>query len=119
MKIEVHNSCTDFKSYRAERVKSLFNAESGANFDLTAELPLEGLEWSLGRHRIGVEFARWQAWQALVAREGPEPVFSPALPFRRRRDAKDLVVGLEQHPERRLTEGALSAEVDFHAGGPM
>ena len=34
MKIEVHNRCSDFNSYRAARVKSLFNAESGCNFDL-------------------------------------------------------------------------------------
>lgn len=29
MRIEVHNRCSDFKSYRAARVKSLFNAEAG------------------------------------------------------------------------------------------
>ena len=39
MKVEVHNRCDDFTSYRAARVKSLFNAESGANFDLIAEIP--------------------------------------------------------------------------------
>lgn len=48
MKIEVHNSCSDFDSYRAARVKSLFNAESGANFDLTADLPVDDAGWSLG-----------------------------------------------------------------------
>lgn len=48
MKIEVHNRCSDFNSYRAARVKSLFNAESGANFDLVAELPIEDGEWKIG-----------------------------------------------------------------------
>jgi len=48
MKIEVHNSCNDFNSYRAARVKSLFNAESGANFDLSAELPVDDSGWSIG-----------------------------------------------------------------------
>lgn len=48
MKIEVHNNCDDFKSYRAARVKSLFNAESGANFDLTAELPIDDDGWKIG-----------------------------------------------------------------------
>lgn len=48
MKIEVHNFCTDFNSYRAARVKSLFNAESGANFDLIAELPIDDAEWKIG-----------------------------------------------------------------------
>lgn len=48
MKIDVHNSCNDFNSYRAARVKSLFNAESGANFDLSAELPVDDNGWSIG-----------------------------------------------------------------------
>lgn len=48
MKIEVHNRCSDFNSYRAARVKSLFNAESGCNFDLAADLPLENRDWQIG-----------------------------------------------------------------------
>jgi len=48
MKIEVHNSCEDFKSYRAACVKSLFNAESGANFDFSAELPIDDTGWKIG-----------------------------------------------------------------------
>lgn len=48
MKVEVHNSCTDFNSYRAARVKSLFNAESGANFDLVADLPIDDADWKIG-----------------------------------------------------------------------
>ena len=46
--INVHNRCSDFNSYRASRVKSLFNAESGCNFDLTAELPADDLNWRIG-----------------------------------------------------------------------
>jgi ABC-type oligopeptide transport system ATPase subunit len=46
--VRVRNSCDDFNSYRAARVKSLFNAESGANFDLDAEIPVEGTEWNIG-----------------------------------------------------------------------
>lgn len=48
MKIQVRNSVTDFNSYRAARVKSLFNCESGANFSLDADLPLESDDWSIG-----------------------------------------------------------------------
>ena len=48
MKIQVRNRCSDFTSYRAARVKSLFNAEDGCNFHLDAELPLEGTDWKLG-----------------------------------------------------------------------
>ena len=48
MKIEIRHRCTDFVSYRAARVKSLFNVESGANFNLEAELPIEDDGWKLG-----------------------------------------------------------------------
>jgi GNAT superfamily N-acetyltransferase len=48
MRIEVRNRCSDYDSYRAARVKSLFNADTGANFDLTAELPIEDGDWKIG-----------------------------------------------------------------------
>lgn len=48
MRIEVINSCSDFDSYRAARVKSLFNIEEANRFALTADLPIEDLEWSVG-----------------------------------------------------------------------
>ena len=48
MIISVHNRCSDFSSYRAARVKSLFNAESGCNFDLEAELPADDPTWKIG-----------------------------------------------------------------------
>lgn len=47
-KIEVHNRVNDFNSYRAARVKSLFNAENGCNFDLAIEgVDLSG-DWNIG-----------------------------------------------------------------------
>ncbi|MDY0136365.1 MAG: hypothetical protein RBS36_04260 [Thiomicrospira sp.] len=46
-KIKVERSCEDYKSYRAERVKSLFNAETGANFTIEAEMDLD-FNWNLG-----------------------------------------------------------------------
>ena len=48
MKIEVNNKCSEFNSYRAARVKSLFNCESGANFSLIADLPIEYNDWKIG-----------------------------------------------------------------------
>lgn len=48
MKIAVHNRCSDFTSYRAARVKSLFNVDSGCNFDLEAELQIDDQDWRLG-----------------------------------------------------------------------
>ena len=47
MKFQVRNVCSDFNSYRAARVKSLFNAETGCNFDLDADIDLDG-DWRLG-----------------------------------------------------------------------
>lgn len=48
MKIPIRNRCSDFDSYRAARVKSLFNCESGCNFSLDAEIPIEEPGWKLG-----------------------------------------------------------------------
>ena len=48
MNIQVRNRCSDFTSYRASRVKSLFNAESGCNFSLNADLPIDDAAWKVG-----------------------------------------------------------------------
>jgi len=48
MKISVRHKCSDFNSYRAARCKSLFNVETGCNFDLDVEIPVEDGDWSLG-----------------------------------------------------------------------
>ena len=48
VKIEVHNRVSDFNSYRSARVKSLFNAENGCNFDLVIDnVDLSG-DWNIG-----------------------------------------------------------------------
>lgn len=47
MKIKVRNRCSDFDSYRAARVKSLFNCESGADFSIDATLPDDD-KWQIG-----------------------------------------------------------------------
>lgn len=48
MKIQVRNKTADYNTYRAARVKSLFNAERGDTFSLDADLPLEGTDWQIG-----------------------------------------------------------------------
>jgi energy-coupling factor transporter ATP-binding protein EcfA2 len=70
MKIAVNHRCTDFDSYRAARVKSLFNVESGANFHLAADIDIEPHPWQIGvvvgpsgsgKTSIGKHFApTWQ-----------------------------------------------------------
>jgi ABC-type iron transport system FetAB ATPase subunit/GNAT superfamily N-acetyltransferase len=48
MKLAVHNRCSDFKGYRASLVKSLFNAETGCDFSVEAELPIDDQDWKVG-----------------------------------------------------------------------
>jgi hypothetical protein len=48
MRVDVHHQCADATSYRAARVKSLFNVEDGSSFDLEADLPIDGLDWKIG-----------------------------------------------------------------------
>lgn len=48
MKIQVSHRCSDFDSYRAARVKSLFNVASGCDVDIAAELPIEDQPWKIG-----------------------------------------------------------------------
>lgn len=38
MKVAVQHRCDDFSSYRAARVKSLFNVDTGANFQLSTRV---------------------------------------------------------------------------------
>lgn len=58
MKIEVNHHCSDFNSYRAARVKSLFNAENGCDWSHTAELPIENMDWQIGLI-VGASAIRW------------------------------------------------------------
>ncbi len=48
MKLAIRNRCSDFSSYRAARVKSLFNVDSGANFSLDADLDIDDDGWKIG-----------------------------------------------------------------------
>lgn len=48
MKVAVHHHCKDFTTYRSARVKSLFNCESGAEFHLEADLPIDDGGWKIG-----------------------------------------------------------------------
>ena len=48
MKIDIQHRCADFNSYRAARVKSVFNADDGTTFTLAVDLPIEDTSWSLG-----------------------------------------------------------------------
>jgi GNAT superfamily N-acetyltransferase len=80
MNIEIHHRCSDFTSYRAARVKSLFNAESGCNFDLQADLPIDDSAW-----RIGLVVGSSGSGKSSIGRKifGPASVYAPAWPDRK------------------------------------
>lgn len=48
MKIKVNHKSRNFRSFRAEKVKSLFNAEYGYRWSHEAELPVEEENWQIG-----------------------------------------------------------------------
>lgn len=48
MRLTIRHRCPDFHSYRATRLKSLFNVESGCDVDIHADLPLEEFPWQIG-----------------------------------------------------------------------
>jgi len=48
MIIKVRNRTEDYNGYRAARVKSLFNAERGNEFNLDANIDIDGLDWQIG-----------------------------------------------------------------------
>jgi len=77
MKLAIHHRCDDFSSYRAARVKSLFNVETGANFTLEAELDIESAPW-----QIGVIVGPSGSGKTSLGRSlwGAEAVYAPAWP---------------------------------------
>ncbi|MBI9064887.1 MAG: hypothetical protein JEZ14_23070 [Marinilabiliaceae bacterium] len=48
MKINIKHTGRNFDSYRANKVKSLFNAENGHEWEHIAEIPAEGNDWQIG-----------------------------------------------------------------------
>lgn len=77
MKIAIRNRCSDFNSYRAARVKSLFNADSGCNFDLDADLAIDDGDW-----RIGVVVGPSGSGKTSIGREmfGADAFWNPCWP---------------------------------------
>lgn len=77
MKLTINHSCDDFNSYRAARVKSLFNVTSGANFSLEAEIDIESVPW-----KIGVIVGPSGSGKTSMGRAlwGPGAVYAPRWP---------------------------------------
>ena len=71
MKIEIAHRCSDFDSYRAARVKSLFNAENGCNWNKEVDLPIEGMDWKIGL----IVGASGSGKTSVGSRIFPEPIY--------------------------------------------
>lgn len=101
MKISVDHRCTDFDSYRAARVKSLFNCESGANFRLDADLPIDDGDW-----RIGVVVGPSGSGKTSIGNQvfGPRALWRPRWP----KDAP-IIDAIAQDAEFDQAPAALSA----------
>lgn len=48
MKVSINHKSKNFNSFRAAKVKSLFNVEYGHQWSHEAELPIEGEDWKIG-----------------------------------------------------------------------
>ena len=48
MKVHIEHRCVDSNSYRAARVKSLFNVDQGNEVVIDADLPIEDMSWQIG-----------------------------------------------------------------------
>jgi len=48
MIVQVRNRTEDYNSYRSARVKSLFNAERGNEFNLDANIDIDDMDWQIG-----------------------------------------------------------------------
>ena len=46
--ISVDKECANFTTYRAERVKSLFNAEYGHKFSISVDTDIDEFDWKIG-----------------------------------------------------------------------
>ncbi len=84
MIVNIHHTCTDFDSYRAERVKSLFNVETGADVKITADLPIESEHWQdesgQGDWQLGVIVGRSGTGKTSIGKQiwADTPIYNPA-----------------------------------------
>lgn len=98
MKIDIAHRCSDFDSYRAARVKSLFNVDRGCNVQITADLPLEERPW-----RLGVVVGPSGSGKTSIGR-AIGPLYTPAWPANR-----PIIDAIDPRGSFDAVTGALSA----------
>jgi GNAT superfamily N-acetyltransferase len=91
MIVEVRNSTKDFDSYRANRTKSLYNVDSGADFFRDFELPELSGDWTIGvvvgpsgsgKSSIGraLEAEGWEVWDGRHEWPTDRPIIDAITP---------------------------------------
>lgn len=100
--IAVRNKCSDYTSYRAARVKSLFNAESGCDFSLDAELPIDDGDWKLGLIVGPSGSGKTSIGKAIFG--GPEAIYDPPWP-----DDAPIVDAIAPNGDFNAVTGALAS----------
>lgn len=127
MRIEVAHRCSDFDTYRAARVKSLFNVETGCNFARSFDLPI-AQPWKIGvvvgpsgsgKSSVGARFfdgvpihdlrAGWPEGSPIIDAIAPGKSFDDAT-------AALSAVGLGDVPAWLRPFGVLSNGEQFRAG---
>ena len=79
MIINIHHTCTDFDSYRAERGQIAFNVETGADVKITADLPIESEHWQDKDWQLGVIVGRSGTGKTSTGKQIWEgtPIYNP------------------------------------------
>lgn len=101
MKLTIRHQCADFDTYRAARVKSLFNCEDAANFSLDVELPIDQQPWRLGVI-VGPSGSGKTSLGAQVF--GPDACYRPTWPA-----AKPIIDAIAPHGDFDAVTAALAA----------
>lgn len=127
MKVSLQHRCSDFDSYRAARVKSMFNAETGCNWEKDIDIDLPE-DWGLGlivgqsgsgkttlgkaffgEDKIYNPYANWDNSKPIVDCINPEGKFNTVT-------GALAGVGLGDVPSWLRPFGALSNGQQFRAG---
>ncbi|MGH8759128.1 MAG: hypothetical protein ACREVW_06390 [Burkholderiales bacterium] len=104
MKIAVHHTCRDFQSYRAARVRSLFNVDDASNFQLEADLPIDRADWPEG-WQIGVIVGPSGTGKTSMGRKVFDgPIYAPSWPAN-----KPIIDAIEPKGDFNAVTGALAA----------
>jgi len=127
MNVEISHKCSDFDSYRAARVKSMFNAESGCNWQKSVEIDLPEA-WQLGlivgksgsgKTSLGKQFFKGNKIHDLYANwDNSMPIVDCILPDGSFDSVTSSLsgVGLGDVPSWLRPFGALSNGQQFRAG---